>query len=201
VVSEVDAGVAAASRRGSAGIRRIARWDGRARAVYPRPTPYHPAMPRLSAGILLYRRGETGLEVLLAHPGGPVWKRRDDGAWSIPKGEPDGAETGDLLAVARREFEEETGQPVPDRQEPIPLGSIRQKGGKVVHAWAIEGDLDPQVARSNMTRMEWPPRSGRWVTFPEIDRVEWFGPDEAKRRIKDTQAPLVDRLVEHLGTG
>jgi predicted NUDIX family NTP pyrophosphohydrolase len=155
-------------------------------------------VPRLSAGILLYRRGGSGLEVLLAHPGGPVWQRRNDGAWSIPKGEPDAEEVDDLLAVARREFEEETGQPVPERGEPIELGSIRQKGGKVVHAWAVEGELDPSVARSNMTRMEWPPKSGRWVTFPEIDRVEWFTPDEARRRIKDTQAPLVDRLVEHL---
>jgi predicted NUDIX family NTP pyrophosphohydrolase len=156
-------------------------------------------MPRMSAGILLYRRGGSGLEVLLAHPGGPVWRSRDAGAWSIPKGEPDGDEADDLLAVARREFEEETGQPIPDGGQPIELGSIRQKGGKVVHAWAVEGDLDPSAARSNMTRMEWPPRSGRWVTFPEIDRVDWFTPDEARRRIKDTQAPLVDRLVEHLG--
>lgn len=156
-------------------------------------------MPRVSAGILLYRRNKTGVEVLLAHPGGPVWRRRDAGAWSIPKGEPDEGEVDDLFAVARREFEEETGHPVPDGNgEPIELGSIRQKGGKIVHAWAVAGDLEPERAQSNMTRMEWPPRSGRWITFPEIDRVAWFTPDEARQRIKDTQIPLIDRLVDHL---
>jgi predicted NUDIX family NTP pyrophosphohydrolase len=141
------------------------------------------------------------LEVLLAHPGGPVWRRRDEGAWSIPKGEPDDGDSDDLLAVARREFEEETGQRLPrdGPVEPLALGSIRQKGGKVVHAWAVEGDLDPSTAHSNDASMEWPPRSGRRITFPEIDRVDWFEPAEARRRIKDTQVPLIDRLVEHIG--
>jgi predicted NUDIX family NTP pyrophosphohydrolase len=156
-------------------------------------------MPRQSAGILLFRHRDGRLEVLLAHPGGPAWRRRDEGAWSIPKGEPDDGEADDLLAVARREFEEETGHPLPTGgPAPLELGSIRQKGGKVVHGWAVEGDLDPATARSNDTRMEWPPGSGRWMTFPEIDRVAWFEPEEARIRIKDTQAPLVDRLVEHL---
>jgi predicted NUDIX family NTP pyrophosphohydrolase len=155
-------------------------------------------MPRQSAGILLYRLRNGRLEVLLAHPGGPVWRRRDAGAWSIPKGEPDDGEADDLLAVARREFEEETGHPIGLDARPLALGSIRQKGGKVVHGWAVEGDLDPAAAHSNLTRMEWPPRSGRFATFPEIDRVAWFEPDEARRRIKDTQIPLLDRLVEQL---
>jgi predicted NUDIX family NTP pyrophosphohydrolase len=146
---------------------------------------------RTSAGILLYRRRDGRLELLLAHPGGPFFVKRDDGYWTIPKGEVDPDE--ELLAVARREFEEETGHPTPDA-DPLPLGSIVQKGGKVVHAWAVEGDLDPSAAASNIFEMEWPPRSGRQESFPEIDRVEWFEPDEARRRIKATQIPLIDRL-------
>ena len=152
---------------------------------------------RISAGILLYRRaGDGGLEVLLAHPGGPFFAKRDAGAWSIPKGEPDGNEP--LFTVAQREFAEETGHPVPDGPL-VELGSIVQKGGKVVHAWAVEGDLDAAAALSNTFEMEWPPRSGHRQVFPEIDRVEWFGPIEARRRIKPTQAPLIDRLEEALG--
>jgi predicted NUDIX family NTP pyrophosphohydrolase len=150
---------------------------------------------RRSAGILLYRRTPDGVEVLLAHPGGPLWARRDEGVWTVPKGEfHDGEEA---WAVARREFEEETGQLPPDG-DAIELGEIRQKGGKVVVAWALEGDIDPGTARSNMFPLEWPPRSGRWITVPEIDRVEWFVPDEARRRIKDTQIPFIDRLLEAL---
>lgn len=151
---------------------------------------------RQSAGILLFRRSGPGgdeVEVLLGHPGGPLFARKDDGHWSIPKGEPDDAED-DLLAVARREFAEEVGHAAP-RAAPIPLGSIVQKGGKVVHAWAIEGDLDPATARSNLFEMEWPPRSGRREQFPELDRVAWFAADEARRRIKPTQIPLIDRLL------
>jgi predicted NUDIX family NTP pyrophosphohydrolase len=149
--------------------------------------------PRRSAGLLLYRRSGAGIEVLLAHPGGPIWAKRDAGVWTVPKGEfHDGEEA---WAVARREFEEETGQPAPDG-DPIELGEIRQKGGKLVEAWALEGDLDPASAHSNRFPMEWPPRSGRWITIPEIDRVEWFAPDEARRRIKDTQIPFIDRLLE-----
>jgi predicted NUDIX family NTP pyrophosphohydrolase len=164
---------------------------------------------RRSAGILLFRRpasasdGATdgGLEVLLGHPGGPFFIRRDEGHWSIPKGEPD-TPAEDLLVVARREFAEETGHPAPDTQPdgspPIALGTIVQKGGKLVHAWALEGDLDPAAAVSNEFEMEWPPRSGQRRMFPEIDRVAWFAPDEARRRLKPTQVPFVDRLVEIL---
>lgn len=152
---------------------------------------------RQSAGILLFRR-LPDIEVLLAHPGGPFFANRDAGHWTIPKGEPDAGET-DLVAVARREFGEEVGVEPPGAgpaaAAPIALGTIVQKGGKVVHAWAIEGDVDPADAASNTFEMEWPPRSGRRQVFPEIDRVAWFAPDEARRRLKPTQVPFVDRLV------
>ena len=152
---------------------------------------------RISAGIVLYRYdGAPGsLEVLLAHPGGPLYRNKDAGHWSIPKGEVDGDEA--LLEVARREFEEETGHPVPDGPA-IALGSIVQKGGKTVYAWAVQGTLDPDTARSNEFEMEWPPGSGRRRSFPEIDRVAWFPPDEARRIVKPTQIPLLDRLEETL---
>jgi len=152
--------------------------------------------PRTSAGILLFRPRGGQLEVLLAHPGGPFFRNRDAGHWTIPKGEADGDEA--LVAVARREFEEETGNPPPDG-DVIDLGSIVQKGGKVVHAWGLEGDLDPATAESNTFEMVWPPGSGRVQAFPEIDRVEWFDIDEARRRVKPSQIPLIDRLVEALG--
>src|SRR5689334_18830951 len=151
--------------------------------------------PRTSAGILLFRPRKGRLEVLLAHPGGPFFANRDAGHWTIPKGEADGDE--ELTAVARREFEEETGHPAP-QGDALDLGSIVQKGGKVVFAWALEGDLDPETAASNTFEMVWPPGSGAVRTFPEIDRVEWFDVDEAKRRVKPTQIPLIDRLVEAL---
>jgi predicted NUDIX family NTP pyrophosphohydrolase len=159
---------------------------------------------RQSAGILLFRRParDGQIEVLLAHPGGPFFAKRDEGHWTLPKGEPDTPDE-ELLAVARREFAEEVGQPAPPTQPdgapPIALGTIVQKGGKLVHAWAIEGDLDPAAAVSNEFEMEWPPRSGRRQVFPEIDRVEWFDPIEARRRLKPTQAPFVDRLEEAVG--
>lgn len=159
---------------------------------------------RQSAGILLFRRvavGPAGLEILLGHPGGPFFDRRDAGHWSIPKGEPDEPDD-DLLTVARREFAEETGHPPPQGQPdgapPIALDTIVQKGGKIVHAWALEGDLDPAASSSNEFEMEWPPRSGLRRSFPEIDRVEWFGPAEARRRLKPSQVPFVDRLIEAL---
>ena len=151
---------------------------------------------RTSAGLLLYRRpagGDGTIEVLLAHPGGPFFARRDEDVWTIPKGEIDAGEQ--LVDVARREFEEETGHPPPDGPL-VELGTIVQKGGKVVHAWAVEGELDPATARSNTFMLEWPPRSGRQREFPEIDRVEWFDAPEARRRIKSTQVPLIDRLEE-----
>lgn len=151
---------------------------------------------RRSAGLLLYRRASGGgVEILLGHPGGPLWAKRDEGAWTIPKGEIEPGE--DDYAVALREFEEETGHPAPDG-DPIALGEIRQKGGKEVVAWALEGDLDPAAAHSNTFPFEWPPRSGRWITIPEIDRVAWFPVDEAGSRLKDTQWPLVERLLEAL---
>ena len=150
-----------------------------------------PMAIRVSAGILLYRQAPGGLETLLAHPGGPLFAKRDAGYWSIPKGEPDGAEL--LLDVALREFAEETGHPVPPGPI-VELGSITQKGGKVVYAWAAEGDLDPDVAVSNTFEMIWPPKSGVTASFPEIDRVAWFGSAEARTRIKETQIPLLERL-------
>lgn len=152
--------------------------------------------PRRSAGLLVYRHGPDGaVEVLLAHPGGPLWASRDEGVWTVPKGEFQDGETP--WDVARREFEEETGHPAP-AGDPIDLGEIRQKGGKLVVAYGLEGDVDPAAAHSNTFELEWPPRSGRWITVPEIDRVAWFSPDEAKKRIKDTQIPFIDRLGEGL---
>jgi predicted NUDIX family NTP pyrophosphohydrolase len=153
--------------------------------------------PPPSGGILLYRRGDAGLEVLLAHPGGPYWQRQDHGAWSIPKGIADGDE--DLAAVAVREFAEETSFEVASvaldpTRPPLPLGSATLKSGKVVHAWAVEGDLDAGLARSNEFELEWPPRSGRQIVIPEVDRVEWFELAEARRRIHPGQAPLLERL-------
>jgi predicted NUDIX family NTP pyrophosphohydrolase len=150
---------------------------------------------RQSAGILLYRLGVAGPEVLLVHPGGPVWARRDAGAWSIPKGEY--GDGDDPIACARREFEEETGTALPPG-DLIELGSVIQKGGKVVSAWAAEGDLDAEAIRSNTFRMEWPPRSGRWRTFPEVDRAGWFDVGAAREKVNPAQAELLDRLLERL---
>jgi predicted NUDIX family NTP pyrophosphohydrolase len=148
---------------------------------------------RVSAGILLYRVRDGVLEVLIAHPGGPYFSRKDVGYWSIPKGEVEEGE--ELLAVALREFEEETGSPVLAAPESfLPLGDITQKGGKRVVAWAAAGDLDPATATSNTFRAEWPPRSGTFVDVPEIDRVAWMSPPEARRFIKASQIPLLDRL-------
>jgi predicted NUDIX family NTP pyrophosphohydrolase len=147
----------------------------------------------ISAGILLFRRvGET-FEVLLAHPGGPVWAGRDAGAWSIPKGELD--EGDEPLAVARREFSEEVGSEIAC-SKPHPLGSVQQKSGKVVYAWACEGDVDPLDQLSNTFRMEWPPKSETYRDFPEVDRVEWFAPDAARRKLNPAQAAFIDRLEE-----
>lgn len=145
---------------------------------------------KVSAGILLYRRPGGGLEVLLAHPGGPFWVHRDAGAWTIPKGLADDGE--DLLDAARREFAEETGSRL---DGPFwPLGSVRQRAGKLVHAWAAEGDLDPALTVSNTTSSEWPRGSGRRVTYPEVDRCEWFTPEAARSRMNPAQAEFVDRL-------
>ena len=152
--------------------------------------------PRIAAGLLMYRLREGRLEVFLAHPGGPIYARKDEGYWSIPKGEPSGGES--LLATAMREFEEETG--VRPRAPFLELGSIRQKGGKTVHAWAFEGDCPEEVViRSNTFEMEWPPGSGRQAAFPEIDRAQFFDMHDARRKIKEGQWPLVERLAEKLG--
>ena len=148
-----------------------------------------------SAGIVLYR-GQPP-EVLLVHPGGPLWARRDGGAWSIPKGEYEQGE--DPLDAARREFEEELGAPPPAGQA-LDLGEIRQKSGKRVRSWALAGDFDPATVRSNTFALEWPPRSGRLQEFPEIDRAEWFTLPEARERIIAAQIPLLDRLEQALRT-
>jgi predicted NUDIX family NTP pyrophosphohydrolase len=149
-------------------------------------------MPKQSAGILMYRRVGPAVELLLVHPGGPFWKKRDLGAWSIPKGEYAPGE--DPLAVAVREFEEETGTRL--RGEFQPLGAVAQKGGKIVTAWAMEGDLDPASINSNTFEIEWPPKSGRKATFPEVDRAAWFSPDEARARILPSQSQFIARLME-----
>jgi predicted NUDIX family NTP pyrophosphohydrolase len=154
-------------------------------------------MAKLSAGLLLYRRSGDDVQVLVAHPGGPIWARRDAGAWSIPKGAPLAEEP--LVVAARREFEEETGHRAP-AGECFDLGEVRMRSGKVVHGFAIEGDLDPGQIRSLTVEVEWPPRSGRVVSVPEIDRVLWAGPVEAHRRLNPAQAAFVDRLLAHLAT-
>jgi predicted NUDIX family NTP pyrophosphohydrolase len=147
-------------------------------------------MAKISAGLLMYRLRAGHLEVLLAHPGGPFFANKDLGAWTIPKGLVD--EDEDQLAAARREFEEETGaKPEGDF---VPLGEVRQKGGKTVVAWAFEGDLDPAAITSNTFKKEWPPRSGRWQTFPEIDRAAFFSLDEARTKINPAQAEFLSRL-------
>ena len=147
-----------------------------------------------SAGLLLHRPSARGREVLLGHMGGPFYARRDAGAWTIPKGEYDPAESA--WDAARREFEEELGLPPPDG-EAVPLGEVRQAGGKTVTAWAVEADLDPATIAPGTFRMEWPPRSGRTEEFPELDRVAWFTLDRAREVIVKAQAAFLDRLAEH----
>jgi predicted NUDIX family NTP pyrophosphohydrolase len=148
-------------------------------------------MPRKSAGLLLFRRRDTGIEVLLVHPGGPLWAKKDEGAWSIPKGELGAGE--DPLAAAQREFAEELGTPV--HGEFIALEPIRQASGKVVVAWAVEADFDPATLVSNPFSLEWPPQSGRYQDFPEVDRAEWFSIEDAERKINPRQLPLLERLA------
>ncbi len=148
----------------------------------------------LSAGLLMFRRTD-GLELFLVHPGGPFFRNKDGGAWSIPKGEVEPSE--DPLSTARREFSEETGIDVPDNGY-VALGEIRQQGGKRVTAWAFEGDCDPAAIRSNTFEIEWPPRSGQRQTFPEVDRAEFFSPDVARVKLNTAQAELVTRLENAL---
>ncbi|HEX5497527.1 MAG TPA: NUDIX domain-containing protein [Mycobacteriales bacterium] len=157
-------------------------------------------MPQHSAGILLYRMRGGGPQVLLVHPGGPYWAKRDLGAWSIPKGEY--GQDCEPLAAALREFAEETGHPIaPGTDEVIGLGTVRQGGGKQVVAFAVEGDLDVTALVSNTFRMRWPPRSDALAEFPEVDRAGWFEPDEARVRMNPAQAAFVDRLIDALAAG
>jgi predicted NUDIX family NTP pyrophosphohydrolase len=152
-------------------------------------------VPARSAGLLLYRTTSAGLEVLLAHPGGPFWSRKDEGVWSVPKGEYE--EDEDALAAARREFAEETGLALPPGR-PWPLGEVTQRGGKRVTAWALEGDLDLTGATSNTFEMEWPRGSGRLVEFPEVDRIEWLPLDRALSKIIPAQTAFLERLGQAL---
>jgi predicted NUDIX family NTP pyrophosphohydrolase len=153
---------------------------------------------RTSAGLLMFRKSPKGVEVLLAHPGGPYFRNKDEGAWTIPKGEV--VEGEELLGRARIEFEEELGIAAPAVANWIKLGSVKQKGGKIVHAWAFEGDCPADfVAVSNTFDLEWPPRSGRMQQFPEIDRAEFFSIEEARKKIKEAQTAFLDSLVEALG--
>ena len=151
-------------------------------------------MPKQSAGLLLYRRKQHRVEVFLVHPGGPFWAKKDLGAWSIPKGEYAGDE--EPLLAARREFHEETGCAI--NGEFIALGAIRQAGGKLVSAWAVEGDCDPANLRSNLCQVQWPPRSGRMIEIPEVDRGAWFSLREAHERILAGQQPFLDLLQEKI---
>jgi predicted NUDIX family NTP pyrophosphohydrolase len=155
-------------------------------------------MAKRSAGLLLYRTVNDATEVLLVHPGGPYWARRDEGAWSLPKGEIEGGE--DPLEVARREFGEELGTDPPDGPVAA-LGEIRQAGGKLVTAWALQGQVDADAVRSNTFSLEWPPRSGTIRDFPEVDRAEWFPLDAARAKMLEGQRPFLDRLAELLDEG
>ncbi|MFD5860249.1 NUDIX domain-containing protein [Streptomyces chartreusis] len=153
-----------------------------------------PSRERRSAGLLLFRRTDAGLEVLLGHMGGPFFAKRDAGAWTVPKGEYEPDEPA--WDAARREFQEELGLPPPDG-EALPLGEVRQTGGKIVTVWAIEADLDPATVVPGTFRMEWPPRSGRTQEFPELDRVRWLPVDRAREVVVKAQTAFLDRLAEH----
>jgi predicted NUDIX family NTP pyrophosphohydrolase len=147
-------------------------------------------MPKRSAGLMMYRQSNSDLEVFLVHPGGPIWARKDKGAWTIPKGEYEQDESS--LVAARREFEEETG--FQSAGEFLDLGSIKQKSGKIVTAWAFEGDCDPDRLTSNTCEIEWPPSSGRRLEIPEVDRGRWFFIEEARKYLRKEQQPLLDKL-------
>lgn len=151
-------------------------------------------VPEKSAGVLLFRRRDRGVEIFLAHPGGPFWTKKDDGAWSIPKGLYD--EDEEALAAARREFAEETGQRIDG--EFAELGEFRLPSGKRLSVWMVEGDFDAAAIRSNLFEMEWPPGSGKRAAFPEIDRAGWFTLDEARRKLTKGQRPVVDALAAQL---
>lgn len=150
-------------------------------------------MPKVSAGLLMYRLCDGVLQVLLVHPGGPFWRGKDAGAWTIPKGEIDPGE--DALETAQREFREETG--LTPHEPFVPLGSITQKSGKIVHAWAFEGDCDPTQVKSNAFTVEWPPKSGRVASFPEVDEASFFELPQARQKINPAQAKLLEALAEY----
>jgi len=154
-------------------------------------------MAKQSAGLLLYRTQENKLEVFLVHPGGPLWAKMDLGAWSIPKGEFDDEEP---LVAAKREFQEETGVEAP-QGEYLQLKPVRQKSGKIVYAWAVAGQVDAEHIHSNDFEMEWPPRSGKRQSFPEVDKAAWFSTEEAQQKINPRQAGLIDEMLEKLGKG
>ena len=149
-------------------------------------------MPKHSAGVLLYRKLNNELQVFLVHPGGPFWKNKDEGAWSVPKGEYE--ESEDPLEAAKREFYEETGQYIDGRF--MALAPVRLKSGKIIHAWAVEGDIDHDTIQSNLFEMEWPPKSGKTQAFAEVDRAGWFTVEEAKMKINTGQVGLVEELVQ-----
>jgi predicted NUDIX family NTP pyrophosphohydrolase len=151
-------------------------------------------MPKQSAGILLYRKTDKTLQVFLVHPGGPFFKNKDEGSWTIPKGE--FLDDEEPLTAAKREFQEETGQSV--NGDFIPLGSIKQKSGKTVHAWAVKGDIDHETIVSNVFDLEWPPRSGKTIVIPEVDRADWFTIAIAKQKINPAQVELIERLINIL---
>jgi predicted NUDIX family NTP pyrophosphohydrolase len=160
------------------------------------PKTNSPRSHTVSAGLMMYRRGARGIEVLLVHPGGPWFAKKDVGAWTIPKGEPDEGE--ELIDTARREFREETGVEVGDAAL-LPLGEVKQKAGKVVHAWAFEGDCDPDKITCNTFKMQYPPGSGQWRSFPEVDRAGFFDLSAAREKINPAQVAFLDRLSELLG--
>jgi predicted NUDIX family NTP pyrophosphohydrolase len=153
-------------------------------------------MPKTSAGLLMYRFRNAQLELFLVHPGGPFWRNKDQGAWSIPKGEC--AQGEDPFEAARREFKEETGYEAAGKF--IPLAPLRQPGGKTILAWAFEGDCDPAGIRSNLFTLEWPPRSGRQVMFPEVDRAQWFDVDTARNKLLKGQVGFIDELCARLAS-
>lgn len=149
---------------------------------------------RKSAGILLYRKKDSLIEVFLVHPGGPFWRGKEKGAWSIPKGE--FTEGEDPLTVAKREFNEETGQTIDGNF--VELTPVKQKGGKMVYAWSVEGDADAETIVSNTFKTEWPYKSGKWITIPEVDKAGWFSTEEAKEKINPAQAELIEDLMKRL---
>jgi predicted NUDIX family NTP pyrophosphohydrolase len=168
---------------------------------HARPTERPDGAPRprrYSAGLLMYRRRDGALEVLLAHPGGPFFAKKDQGAWTLPKGLVDEGE--DPLEAAKREFTEETSFPIATERF-LPLGEVVQKGGKTVVAWAFEGDCDPARLASNSYEIEWPPKSGRWKSYPEVDRARWCSPAEARVKLNPAQAEFVERLERSLEEG